>query len=88
MNDTRFFKRKCLLIGFETFERVMQEITGDKTVEIEKDYPVLSCYSRENDYAYDEDEIKDMIGNYLSVSITAVMMLSDLEEIYFIEGGK
>lgn len=86
MKDTRFFERKCLLIGFKTFERVMQEITGDKTVEIEKDYPVLSCYSRENDCAYEEDEIKDMIGNYLETNITSVMMLADLEEIYFIVG--
>ena len=86
MTDTRFFKRACLLIGFEAFEKVMQEITDDNTVKIERDYPVISCYSQENDCAYEEDEIKDMIGDYLGTSITSVMMLADLEEIYFIVG--
>jgi hypothetical protein len=84
MNDTRFLNRKCLLIDFHSFENVMQELLDDSSLKIERDYPVLSCYSEGYDCGYDEDEIKQRIGDYLGVNIIAAFPLMDLEEIYFV----
>lgn len=84
MKDARFFERKCFLIGFKEFEKVIQEITEDNTIKIESDYPVLSCYSRANDYAYEEEELKELVEEHLQIDITSICKFTDLEEIYFI----
>jgi len=84
MKDYRFFERKCFLIDFHSFEDVMQNLLDDRTIKIERDYPVLSCYSSGYDCGYDEDEIMQRIGDYLGVNIIAAFPLMDLEEIYFV----
>lgn len=84
--ETRFFERKCLLIGFDAFEAVMQELLDDCTVRIERGHPVLACYSRGNDRAYDEDEILERIGDHLGKQLTCALPLVDMEEIYFVIG--
>lgn len=84
MKDYRFFKRECFLIDFEPFENVMQELLDDRTIKIERDYPVLSCYSEGYDCGYDEDEIMQRVGDYLGVNIIAAFPMMDLECIYFV----
>lgn len=84
-NETRFFDRKAHLIDFKSFTEVMQELLDDSSLEIEKEYSVLSMYSRIYDCGYDEDEIMERIGDYLSTTIVACFKYTDLEVIYFIE---
>ena len=88
MKDTRFFDRKCFLIDFQSFENVMHELFHDSSIEIEKDYPCLSCYSTGNDCCYEEDEIMEKLSNYLGESIIACFPIMDLEQIYFITDKK
>lgn len=83
---TRFFERKCHLISFEAFEKVMQELLDDATIKIEKEYPCLSCYSSNSDCGYDEDEIIDRIGHHLGKNIIRAFPVFDEEYIYFVEG--
>lgn len=63
----------------------MQELLDDSSLEIEKEYPVLSMYSRGHDCDNDEEEIMERIGDYLGITIVACFKYSDLEVIYFIE---
>lgn len=84
-NETRFFDRKAHLIDFKSFIEVMQELMDDSSLEIEKEYPVLSIYSKGHDCGYDEDEIMERIGDHLGVTIAACFKYADLEVIYFIE---
>lgn len=82
--DYRFFERKAFLIRYEDFLQVMQELLNDSSLEIEKDYPVLSVYSREFDVGYDETEITQRIGAHIGEEIIACCKFDDLEQIYFI----
>lgn len=84
-NETRFFNRKAHMIDFKSFTEVMQELLDDSSLEIEKEYPVLSMYSQDYDCVYDEDEIMERIGNHLGVTFVACFKYTDLEVIYFIE---
>lgn len=84
--ETRFFDRKCSLISFAAFEEVMQELLDDRTIRIERDYPVLSCYSSDSDCCYDEDEILDIISHHLNKNFIRAIPIYDTEYIYFIEG--
>lgn len=83
--ETRFFNRKAHLIRFGDLTEVMQELLDDCTLEIEKDYPVLSMYSEANDCGYDETDIMERIGEHLGVEIIACFKFDDLEEVYFVE---
>jgi len=82
--ETRFFKRAAFLTNFDCFEKVMQELLDDSSLKIEKEYPVLSMYSEGSHHVYDEDEITDIIGNYLGINIIGYFMYVDLEEICFV----
>lgn len=83
--ETRFFNRKAHMIDFKSFTEVMKELLDDSSLEIEKEYPVLSIYSKGHDCVYDEDEIMERIGDYLGITIAVCFKYTDLEVIYFIE---
>ena len=84
MRDNRFFERRCCIIGYDALQNVMQELLDDKSIKIEKEYPVLSCYSVGFDCGYDEDEIIERLELYLERRIIAVF--KDEEEVFFIFG--
>lgn len=84
MPETRFFKRDAFLISFAAFEDLMQTLVDDCTILIERDYPVLSCYSLNSDCCYDEDEILERVGDHLGVQLLHAFPLMDAEEIYFV----
>lgn len=84
-NETRFMNRRAHLIDFNSFTEVMQELLDDSSLEIEKEYSILSMYSRGYDCVYGEDEIMERIGDYLGITIIACFKYTDLEIIYFIE---
>ena len=84
MTDSRFFERKCCIIGYDAFEQVMQELLDDKTIRVEREYPCLSCYSDGFDCGYGEDEIVERMELYLERKIIAVF--KDETEIFFIFG--
>lgn len=83
--ETRFFNRKAHLISFGCFMMVMQELLKDVSLKIVEDYPTLSIYSRIYDRYYEEDEIIELVENYLGVTIAAHVKSNDLREIYFVE---
>lgn len=85
--ETRFFNRKAHLIGFSDLTEVMQELLDDTSLEIERDYPVLSMYSEGNDCGYNETDIMQRVADYLGVEIIACFKFDDLEEVYFIESN-
>lgn len=84
-HESRFMVRKAYLINFHCLTEVMQELLDDRTLEIERDYPVLSFYSSGHDCYYDEEEIRERIGDHLGVTIVASVMFADSEVVYFIE---
>ena len=84
MMDKRFFERRCCIIGYDALQNVMQELLDDKSIRIEKEYPVLSCYSDGFDCGYDEDEIIGRLELYLDRRIIAVF--KDETEVFFIFG--
>ena len=86
--ESRFFKRTAFLIGFAAFESLMQELLDDRTVHIEREYPVLSCYSPDSDCCYDEAEILERLSWHLNMNLTHACTLFDAEEIYFVTDGK
>lgn len=84
-DETRFRERKAHLINFHCLTEVMQELLDDKTLEIERDYPILSFYSSTHDCCYEEEEIRERIGDYLGITIAESFMFTDSEVVYFIE---
>lgn len=83
--ETRFFNRKAHLISFSDLTEVMQELLDDSSLEIERDYPILSMFSEENDCGYDETDIMQRVLDHLGVEIIACFKFDDLEVTYFVE---
>lgn len=84
VKETRFSQGLYLATSEEDFLETMQELLDDSSLEIDKEYPVLSLYSEGFDVCYEIDKIADRLSNYLGRTIVDVHWSKSNGTIYFL----
>ena len=78
-----FFKQNALVIDWNSFSKVMQEIMDDSTYKIEReDFYFINGYSEWHDADYDDTDILNRLSKYLDVEINSYH--ADDDGVWFI----